>query len=158
MLQVDLPPLRLRRDDLGAIVETLLARRGIVAGPIDGPGLVALQAHDWPGNVRELRNVIERAVTLSPGATSFRELRIVIGAPGGATSATPVRTDLRFADAKQAVVQAFERTYLREVFARAGGNVTAAARAADVDRKHLRGLLRRYGLLAVDEPGDDADD
>jgi transcriptional regulator with PAS, ATPase and Fis domain len=156
VLQVDLPPLRQRREDLPAIVEAMLGRRGL-AGPVEGPGLATLQAHHWPGNVRELRNVIERACTLAPGAATFRDLRIVVGATTGTDGAPPVRTDLPFADAKQAVVQAFERAYLREVFARAGGNVTAAARAADVDRKHLRGLLRRYGLLGDDGAGDDAD-
>ena len=52
------------------------------------------------------------------------------------------------------MVHDFERRYLADVLARADGNLTAAARLADVDRKHLRTLARRHGLL----PGDDSDE
>ena len=65
-----------------------------------------------------------------------------------------MRSDLPFADAKQLVLHDFERRYMADVLARADGNITAAARLADLDRKHLRTLARRHGLVA----GDDADE
>jgi DNA-binding NtrC family response regulator len=161
VLTIALPPLRARREDLPILIGELLRRRGLDAGAIDGPNLDALIAHGWPGNVRELRNVIDRAVALSPGARSFAELRVAVG--GGAASASDdeltVRADLSFADAKQAVVHAFERRYLRDAFARAGGNVTQLARETGLDRKHARTLLRKHGLLdggaASSDSGDD---
>jgi two-component system, NtrC family, response regulator HydG len=150
VLTVALPPLRARREDLAILVTELLRRRGVEAGAIEGAGLDALIAHGWPGNVRELRNVIDRAVALAPGARGFGELPIAIAGGVGAARSDDelaVRADLPFADAKQAIVHAFERRYLRDAFARAGGNVTQLARETGLDRKHARTLLRKHGLL-----------
>jgi DNA-binding NtrC family response regulator len=146
VVTLPLPPLRQRREDLPLLVAELLRRRGFEPGPIRGPALEALSGHDWPGNVRELRNVLERALVLSRGAQGFEELRLSLQAQGTGPE-VPLRTDLPFAEAKQAVVDAFERHYLRDVLARAGGNLSEASRQAGVDRKHLRALARRHGLL-----------
>ena len=146
VVHVALPPLRARREDIVPVVRELLRRRGIDAGEIRGPNLDRLMAHSWPGNVRELRNVIDRAVALSPGAASFADLRIsLVDQPSREPLA--VRTDLPFSDAKQAVVDEFERRYLADLFARHDGNISAAARDAELDRKHLRTLLKRHGII-----------
>ncbi len=149
VLALELPPLRNRREDLPLLVTELLKRRGFEAGPVDGAGFDALRAHAWPGNVRELRNVLERALALSPTATSFRQLKLSLGPieTGGGLS---VRTELPFKEAKDAVVDAFEAQYLREVMGRHGGNLSAAAREAQVDRKHWRALLEKHGLRGED--------
>jgi DNA-binding NtrC family response regulator len=141
---VTLPPLRNRREDVPLLVAELLRRRGLEATTPTGEGLSALMAHGWPGNVRELRNVIDRALALSPGARRFEELRLGL-APHDA-DALPVRTDLPFKDAKDAVLETFERTYVRALHQRHDGNVSAGAREAQVDRKHWRSLLKRHGL------------
>ena len=146
VVTLTLPALRQRREDLALLVAELLRRRGFEPGAVRGPGLELLSGHDWPGNVRELRNVLERSLVLSPGAGSFEQLRLSLQPRGTGTELT-LRTDLPFAEAKQAVVEAFERHYLRDVLARAGGNLSEAARQAGVDRKHLRALARRHGLL-----------
>jgi DNA-binding NtrC family response regulator len=150
VLTVDLPPLRSRREDIPVLVHALLERRGLEPGSIDGPGFDRLRAHAWPGNVRELRNVIDRAVALSPGASSFRELKISV-APVAAEQGLAVRSDLPFKEAKEGVVDAFERRYLEDVLARHAGNISAAARFAQIDRKHLRELVDRHGLRGDDE-------
>jgi DNA-binding NtrC family response regulator len=64
-----------------------------------------------------------------------------------------MRSDLPYADAKAAVLHDFERRYLADLLARTGGNLSAASRESGVDRKHLRALARRHGL--VDGPDDD---
>jgi DNA-binding NtrC family response regulator len=146
VIRLQLPPLRARREDLTPIVTELLRRRGLVPGPIEGPNADLLFAHGWPGNVRELRNTIDRALALSPGAQSFTELVLSLE-PVGSTDAVGIRADLPYADAKQAVLHAFEARYLRDVLERCEGNISAAARESGLDRKHLRGLLRRHGLI-----------
>ncbi len=147
VLHLRLPPLRERREDVAPIVAELLRRRGLEPGSVEGPGLQRLCAHDWPGNVRELRNAIDRAVALSPRAQRFTELRIHLGPATTAHDPLVVRTDLPFAEAKAAVIDELERRYLGELWATSDGNLSAAARQAGIDRKHLRALLRRHGLL-----------
>jgi DNA-binding NtrC family response regulator len=150
-----LPPLRQRREDLPLLIAEVLRRRGLEPGPVRGPTLELLSGHAWPGNVRELRNVLERALALAPGARTFEELRLSLQ-PVGAGPELPLRTDIPFAEAKQTLIEHFERHYLRDVLARTGGNLSEAARQSGVDRKHLRALARRHGLLpSADEPGGD---
>ena len=146
VLRVALPPLRARREDLAPTVRELLARRGFEAGEITGPNLERLVAYPWPGNVRELRNVLDRALALSPGAAGFAQLRLAL--PGDPVASDPLtpRTDLPWAEAKQRLLDAFEARYLAELLARHDGNLSAAAREAELDRKHLRALLRKHGL------------
>jgi DNA-binding NtrC family response regulator len=150
VVRVALPPLRDRREDLPALVRELLRVRGLDAGAIEGTNLDQLMAHDWPGNVRELRNVLDRALALTPRARSFAELRLHVA---GRVTDDPlaVRSDLPYAEAKQALLDAFELRYLRDAYLRHDGNVSAMARAIGLDRKHLRSLLERQGLLRPDD-------
>lgn len=147
VLRVRIPPLRERREDVAPTVAAILRSRGLAEpGPIAGPGLDVLFAHDWPGNARELRNVVDRALVLRPDATRFAELRFSVRGELGEPPLA-VRADLPFHEAKQAVVDEFERRYLADLLARHDGNVSAAARAAGLDRKHLRRLALRHGVL-----------
>ena len=82
------------------------------------------RGHDWPGNVRELRNVLERALALSRGRARFEELRLVPAA-AGAEPELPLRTDLPFAEAKQAVIDALRAPLPA---GRAGARRTATSR------------------------------
>jgi DNA-binding NtrC family response regulator len=161
VVRVALPPLRARREDVGPIVRELLRRRGLEDPRPAGPALARLTAHDWPGNARELRNVVDRAIALAPGARTFADLRFALPGSGGAAAGgdgdpLPVRTDVPYAEAKAAVLAAFERRYLGDVLERVGGNLTAASRESGLDRKHLRTLCRRHGLVAT--PGAEDED
>ena len=149
VLRVVLPPLRARREDLVPTIHALLGRRGFEAPVVSGPNLDRLIAYPWPGNVRELRNVLDRALALSPGARSFAELRLSLPGDrsGLAEGGLTIRTDLPYAEAKQLLLDGFEGRYLAELLARNDGNISAAAREAGVDRKHLRGLLRKHSLI-----------
>jgi transcriptional regulator with PAS, ATPase and Fis domain len=80
VVRVTLPPLRARREDIAAIVRTLLQLRGLAVTDIEGPALARLAAQPWPGNVRELRNAVDRAIALSPGRPQLR--RAALACPG----------------------------------------------------------------------------
>src|SRR5699024_10448506 len=112
-----------------------------------GPGLDRLLAHSWPGNVRELRNVLDRAIALAPGAQRFADLTIRLEATAIAGEGLAVRSDLPYAEAKAAVLHDLERRYLADVLARHHGNLSAASRDSGIDRKHLRTLARKHGLV-----------
>ncbi len=158
VVRVGLPPLRTRREDLGILVRELLRRRGFADEVPAGANLDRLIAHGWPGNVRELRNVIDRAIALAPGAQRFADLTIRIDpaqpAPG---DGLVVRSDLPYAEAKALVLHELERRYLADVLARTAGNLSAASRASGIDRKHLRSLARRHGLVDGGGSSDDDD-
>lgn len=68
-VEIHVPPLRERRDDIPPLAEHFLARHGVPALTLSPPALDALAAFDWPGNVRQLERVLERAIALSPGPT-----------------------------------------------------------------------------------------
>ncbi|MGB1013352.1 MAG: sigma 54-interacting transcriptional regulator [Nannocystaceae bacterium] len=148
---VELAPLRRRREDLPRLVAELLRVRGFsqcTPSQVSGPNLDRLIAHDWPGNVRELRNVIDRTLALSPTATAFDQLRLSVPGGAGGENHLRVRTDLAYSEAKKQLLEVFEFRYLSDLLARCQGNLSAAAREAKVDRKHLKTLLRRHGLLS----------
>jgi DNA-binding NtrC family response regulator len=140
------PPLRERPDDIPLLVEHFIrqfrSERSLSVAPED---LERLRRHHWLGNARELRNVIERACALSHGERleidEALEERPVRGGDSGA-----IDLDLPFKEAKARIIDGFEREYIATLLKRHGGNLSAAARAAEIDRKHLRELLRKHGL------------
>jgi transcriptional regulator with GAF, ATPase, and Fis domain len=146
VVPITVPPLRARRDDIPQLVEHILRASGggLSVGPDTMQGLMA---HDWPGNVRELRNVLERAVYMAR-ATGTTELSLV-ALPTGASAGGEV---FQFEPAKsyretRAKYDAeFERRYVKWLLGRHGGNVSAAAREAKMDRKHLHDMAKKHGL------------
>jgi DNA-binding NtrC family response regulator len=153
VIRVGVPPLRERPDDLELLTEHFIrefARRPIQVTPADRQ---RLRQHGWPGNVRELRNVIERACLLGGGRLALDEMLAHDGALGGPPVA-PVETGadlpagVPYKQARNQLLDGFERTYFQALIQRHGGNLSAAAREAQIDRKHLRELLRKYGLLS----------
>ena len=158
VVEVHLPPLRQRKEDLARLIAIFLERAGArhLVPTIGGPALERLAAYHWPGNVRELRNVITRAVALAGPAQRFADLPILLRPTLTAPDEAPaVRADRPFHDAKQDVVDRFEREYLTDLLRRHAGNLSAAARAAGLERKFLYKLLERAGLR---QKASDADD
>jgi transcriptional regulator with GAF, ATPase, and Fis domain len=155
VVEVQLPPLRDRREDLPILVEHLLRRAQAVPRVRDvAPDVRALfESYRWPGNVRELTNVIERAIPFCDGptitlATLPDALRAARPAALDAVSAKldGPRTGVPLKDAKEALVEAFERQYLVDLIEEHDGNVSRAARAADMDRKSITRLLKKHGI------------
>ena len=163
VVPIELPPLRERKEDLPLLVERLLTElqigedRSVRIAPVV---VEALAAHEWPGNVRELRNVLARATFLA--ATSDGEIRLGhvpmgLGYEGlgydqqsgsGTTLSSGRRFDpeLSYRDTKSAFEQEFERRYVAWLLDRHDGNISAAARAADMDRKYLHKLAKKHGV------------
>ena len=152
VIRVSVPPLRERGTDIPILVGHFVNQfgSGLQVTPED---MSRLQRHSWPGNVRELRNVIERACLLSKGNTINIDDALVEQAPAG----IGIRTDLPFKEAKGQLVEMFEREYIEDLMRRHGGNLSAAAREAQIDRKHLRELIRKYDLDPRAKIGDEED-
>ncbi len=161
VLTIRVPPLRERLDDLQLLVEHFLNEKGTSdkAHLFTAELMAEMKRHDWPGNVRELKNFVERKVVLENHmealVASDSELKSPSSSPlGGAVAAPPtpspspsaVSVDLPFKEAKDAVIADFERAYLTALLRWSGGNVSRAARKAQLDRMHLHRLFQRYGL------------
>jgi len=150
-----LPPLRQRLEDLQLLSESILERVQGDAVRVTGLSPEVLEifhAWRWPGNVRELHNVLSRAVpfcdeelvTLDALPQALREAPAV--PPEELEEEGPPISSVPFKEAKQALIRAFERQYLRGLMAEHGGNLSSAARAAGVDRTTILRLLRRHRL------------
>ena len=143
VIRVTLPPLRERGGDIPFLVEHFI--KTFAAGrplQVTSDDMARLQRHSWPGNVRELRNVLERACVLSRGDN----INLDDALTEKTAPALGIRTDLPFKEAKGQLVELFEREYIVDLMRRHKMNLSAAAREAQIDRKHLRELIRKYGL------------
>jgi DNA-binding NtrC family response regulator len=137
-LQLRLPPLRERRDDIPMLARRLVERYTTELGrptvTLSRAALERLQDYDWPGNVRELRSVLERAILTSDGSElAPADLRL---------GRTPER-DVGDADEPLAVV---EKRHIRRVLARQDGNVARAARSLGISQSSLYQRIQRYGI------------
>jgi DNA-binding NtrC family response regulator len=141
VLRVGVPALRERGSDIPLLIEHFKRTFGPDLG-VAPDDLARLVRHSWPGNVRELRNVMERACLLARGSTI--NIEGALTSDGEAKSG--VRTDLPFKEAKHQWVEAFEREYIEGVLRHHKTNLSAAAREAQIDRKHLRELMHKYGF------------
>ena len=156
VIRVSVPPLRERGADIPLLVQHFVEAfgPGLKVSPDD---LARLVRHAWPGNVRELRNAVERACLLARnGQVTLDD----IVAPEGGGAQLGIRTDLPFKEAKGQLVEMFEREYIEDLMRRHKMNLSAASREAQIDRKHLRELIRKYGLdprARLDGDGDDLD-
>jgi DNA-binding NtrC family response regulator len=137
-VEVRLPALRERREDLPALAAHFLRRHAQryrkPVESLDPEALRALLAHPWPGNVRELDHVLERAVLMARGTTlEAGDLGLRVPA-GGATTL------------EQMTLDEVERVLIQKALARHGGNVSDAAKTLGLSRSALYRRLERHGL------------
>ena len=137
-VEIPLPPLRERREDLPALAAHFLrafaAKHRKPVADFAPAALEAMRAYSWPGNVRELEHVIERAVLMAEA----REIRSSdLGLSSEASSA---------ADVEAMSLEEVETLLIRKALARFDGNVSRAAEFLGLSRSALYRRLQRYGL------------
>jgi DNA-binding NtrC family response regulator len=138
VVRVRVPPLRERLEDLPLLLDHFsraLSHRESVRDRF--PGLLPLlSSHEWPGNVRELRNVVERL-----GLLPLRDaLPDSVPVPGDGEAV------VRFGEARDLLLDRFERTYIADILRHTRGNVTAAAELAGVSRRYVTRLIAKHQL------------
>ena len=147
VFRLDLPSLRTRKADLRQLVPLFVREYNAKAGKrvrhIGEEVWRQLEAHDWPGNVRELRNVVERCVLFAegedfPGHWLQLEQAVARRAPADGL-VLPLDGSMS--------LEAMERAIIEAALARAGGNVTAAARILGSTRETLRYRVEKFGLV-----------
>jgi len=108
-----------------------------------------MMGYAWPGNVRELRNAVHRLLSLGTlGIAGDMEEPVWLEpTPTDSRSQPNAGKDLGdYKKARENALSEFESAYLNDLLAQNDGNISAAAKEAGIDRKHLRDLLKRHGL------------
>ena len=139
VVNIDMPPLRKRREDIPLLTaffqEQISIQSGTPRKVYSPEAIEALVASEWPGNIRQLYNVVRQNAVLSRSPVISAEL--VINSLGGDSHELP-----GFAEARDE----FTRTYLSQILQITEGNVSQAARLAKRNRTDFYKLLARHGL------------
>jgi DNA-binding NtrC family response regulator len=136
VIELKLPPLRERREDIPLLVDSFLKKCGLSRGKdvkaVSEAALAMLMDYAWPGNVRELENVIERAVTLSRTERILPDdlPPVVQGSRGD-------RRVLDEAAERTLPLHEIEKEYIKKILEKLGGNKYQAAQVLGIDRKTL---------------------
>jgi two-component system response regulator PilR (NtrC family) len=148
VIEVRVPALRERREDIPTLAQSILARlarennlKGVPE--LDGAALERLSHYDFPGNVRELENILERAVTLSDGRRiTAAELQL---RRHGDVPATP-RVPSAGATPLEQHVEKVEKQAIRDALHKTGGNKTRAAVLLGMTFRQLRYRVKKLGI------------
>jgi two-component system response regulator PilR (NtrC family) len=166
VIALELPPLRMRRDDIAPLAQAILRRLApsTPAVVLSDEALVALGAHDFPGNVRELENIIERALAFADdGVISVADLDFEQGAPGFADDTSENKRPASVSESRlpsdaalvalplalPAYLQSIERDLIRRALRQCRFNRTRAAALLGISFRQLRYRLQR---LAIHDP------
>ncbi len=129
-VEIEIPPLRERREDIPHLIryftEEFCRREGIDEPQFSPQALALLMSYDYPGNVRELQNLVAGSVSLADTTIDLDLIRSLMSAPG--QSSSPEALDLA----------AVEKRHIVRVLKMAGGNKTRAAQLLGVDRRTLQ--------------------
>ncbi len=147
VLPLSLPPLRARRGDIAPLAHAFVALAGKAndrpAMRLTDEAVANLERQNFPGNVRELKNLVERLVILSPAESiTGRDVEKALGMGASLDHAGIYRpgTPLRV------LMEEAERAIIDEALTHHGGQMTATARALDLERSHLYKKARALGL------------
>jgi DNA-binding NtrC family response regulator len=145
VIEIGIPPLRERKEDIPILVSHFLKRyaeenKKVVRG-CDGDAMGLLMKYEWPGNVRELRNVIERAVVLCPGdVITAAELPDKVKKSGSSSPGLQETSSLKLS------LSEYEKTLILNVYHGQGRNKEETARILGVDLATLYRKLKKYGI------------
>jgi two-component system nitrogen regulation response regulator GlnG len=169
VIRIELPPLRMRREDIGALLVHYLAvaaaELGVEPKTLAADARAALEAYGWPGNVRELVNLCRRLSVLAPGSAVHAEdlPAEVVGAASTTAADAWTASLAQWAEGEAARAGArplldtalpeFERVLIRVAMKRTQGHRQEAAKLLGWGRNTLTRKLRELGM--ADGPGDD---
>jgi len=152
VIELTVPPLRERRDDIALLIEHIVERTNLRLGThirgVAPPALARLQAWHWPGNVRELQNVIEQACVMAESDEITADL-ITVGRP--VEPPPPVKIEVSAPDTLSIpmAVEATERNLIVAALQRTHGNRTHAAELLSISPRNLQYKIKQY---AIDSP------
>jgi DNA-binding NtrC family response regulator len=148
VIEIRVPPLRERRDDIPLLANHFLEEMAALAGRkvkmIDDEAMSALLSYSWPGNIRELRNVIERAIILSSGdKITINDLPQKVRDSGEAVAGETM--DIRLHPLK-AMVSEYEKEIIINALRRYNGNKEMVVKKLGIDLATLYRKMHKYGI------------
>jgi DNA-binding NtrC family response regulator len=161
VLRLKVPALRQRRDDIPLLIEYFLHAGGedrALEAVFPPQVIEGLKTHHWPGNVRELKNLVD--ATLAMGETPELEPADAPSQEGGTQAPSAVSAAVpdfpskpleelyrcAYKDARNLVLEEFERRYFDQLLSRTRGNLSQAARESRMNRNYLAELLKHRGI------------
>ena len=147
VLQINVPPLRDRRDDIMLLVEHFIERNNSRLGTkirdVEPRTRKLLLNYPWPGNVRELENTIERAVVLTEGdLITVADLPERMREPADPVAASLATGELSI----KKTARFMEESLIRRALEKTGGNRTAAAKLLELSHRALLYKIKDYGI------------
>jgi two-component system, NtrC family, response regulator PilR len=153
VIEIRVPPLRERRNDIRPLAEAILGRLekriGLTALKLSGEAWRALETYDYPGNVRELENVLERAATLSGSGTIEAEhirLRAAPRSGGAAPTSAAVAARAETSGGLSDQLEHLERDTIMKALEQSRYNKTAAAKLLGLSYRALRYKIQKLGI------------
>jgi len=158
VVPIAIPPLRDRLEDIELLATWFLGHYWLKYRPdvpmpvLHKSAIAALRAHPWPGNVRELQNTIEHAVVMLEPTTEIHAAQLpfdMLPVPrerDGSGVDIGGGNEPGYHEARDRLLETFDREFLRRAITKAGGNVSKAARRAGIDRTSFYRLMGRHGL------------
>jgi two-component system response regulator AtoC/two-component system nitrogen regulation response regulator NtrX len=161
VVELTVPPLHERREDIPLLVEHFLSeaatRFGRQVKLLTEDAMRACVEHRWKGNVRELRSSVEQALLLATGRAITRDDLFSASANHAAPAAgVDIPGGMSFRDAKARLVETFEREFLVEALRRHAGNISKAAEEVGMYRQNFQQKMRELGITADEATGEGA--
>ena len=150
VVNLHIPPLRERQEDIAAFSELFLARHGKKTGKtirgVSPAAMRILESYRWPGNVRELENCMERAVVLAEGEQITPEDLPENLLPHALQEPWLDRNELSIKKATEAI----EKTLILRALEKTGGNRTHAAKLLELSHRALLYKIKSYGIAELE--------
>lgn len=155
VIPIEVPSLRDRQDDIPLLalhfVKFYAERHNKKIESISPDALNLLLNYDWPGNIRELKNVIERAVIMERGeAISESTVATYTKPTKDRAYQFYINEELPFLTVKKSIVDRFEKEYISKLLAKHNGNISAAAKDANLDYKNYCEKMKKHHLSKWD--------
>ncbi|HFD12358.1 MAG TPA: sigma-54-dependent Fis family transcriptional regulator, partial [Crenotrichaceae bacterium] len=151
VINIDLPPLRERKEDIDSLVRHFLKKHAVSMGyrppEIEQQALNILEAYAWPGNVRELENMMERAVVLSNGQNiQMKHLPLDLVKKVGELKNTDFETRHNETLALQPNIEQLEKNLIMVALEQTNGNKSKASRILEISERSFWYKLKKYEL------------
>ena len=148
MIQIQVPPLRERIEDIPVLVKAFLQDESLRTGReirIEDGAVEKLCLHPWPGNLRELENVLKRLLITSGDRICADDVELppVPARDSSSVLAPAFRGRMSYRQAREAL----DREFLLDALRSAKGNISAAAKLLGLNRRSLYKKMRRHGIV-----------